>query len=162
MSFCSTCHRRNPVTLKTGLRLVNQRIPRPAWDSPGGLSQMNGLITSKPMFPCPVCTVPREVLLTKKRKPYLTCNPCGVQVFVRGPAGITEFSRLLESTSEESLLTRLNHMERQYRLTCLGCGHKFWITPTLIKTSVFDGSMKGVRCPQKGCDRIVPWNEGQK
>src|SRR5260370_13014540 len=123
MSFCSTCHRRNTVTLKTGLRLVNQRIPRPAWDSLGGLSQMNGLITSKPMFPCPVCTVPREVLLTKKRKPYLTCNPCGVQVFVRGPAGITEFSRLLESTSQESLLTRLIHMDQQYRLPLLASDH---------------------------------------
>jgi transcription elongation factor Elf1 len=114
------------------------------------------------MFPCPVCTVPREVLLTKKDKPYLTCDPCGVQVFVRGPSGISEFSRLLQSTSEESLLARLNHMEQRYRLTCPECGHKFWITPKLIKTSMFDGSMKGVVCPQKGCDKVVPWNEGQK
>jgi len=63
------------------------------------------------MFPCPVCTVPREVRTTKKDKPYLTCDPCGIQVFVRGPAGIKEFSRLLQSTSDEGLLARLNHME---------------------------------------------------
>ncbi len=122
---------------------------------------MNGL-TSKQMFPCPVCAVPREVLLTKKRKPYLTCNPCGVQVFVRGPAGIAEFGRLLRSTSEEGVLVRLNHMERQYRLTCSECGHKFWITPKQIKTSMFDGSVKGFGCPQKNCDSVVPWNEVQK
>ncbi len=23
--------------------------------------------------------------MTKKDKPYITCDPCGVQVFVRGP-----------------------------------------------------------------------------
>jgi transcription elongation factor Elf1 len=122
---------------------------------------MNGLI-NKQMFPCPVCTVPREVLTTKKDKPYLTCDPCGVQVFVRGPDGIREFSRLLQSTSEESLLTRLNHMEQRYRLTCAECGHKFWITPKLIKTSVFDGTLKGFRCPERGCDGVVPWNERPK
>jgi len=122
---------------------------------------MNGL-TSKQMFPCPVCTMPREVLLTKKDKPYLTCDPCGVQVFVRGPSGIKEFSRLLQSTSEEGLLSRLHHMEERYRLTCPECGHKFWITPKLIKTSMFDGSMKGCHCPGKGCDGVVPWNETQK
>jgi len=57
------------------------------------------------------------VLLTKKDKPYLICDPCGVQVFIRGPAGIKEFARLLQGTSEESLLARLTQMEQRYRLT---------------------------------------------
>lgn len=118
------------------------------------------LVTNaKPMFPCPVCTVPREVLLTKKDKPYLTCDPCGVQVFVRGPAGVKEFSRLLQATTDESLLQRLNYMENQYRLTCSSCGHKFWVTPKLIKTSAFDGSVKGLKCPNGKCGALVPWNE---
>ena len=116
----------------------------------------------KPVFPCPVCTVPREVLLTKKDKPYLTCDPCGVQVFVRGPAGIKEFSRLLQSTNEAGLLATLNHMEQRYRLTCPECGQKFWITPGLIKTSMFDGSMKGFRCPERGCDGVASWEERVK
>jgi predicted RNA-binding Zn-ribbon protein involved in translation (DUF1610 family) len=116
---------------------------------------------TKTMFPCPVCTVPREVRITKKDKPYLTCDPCGVQVFVRGPAGIREFNQLLESTSEESLLSRLTHMER-YRLTCPECGNRFWITPKLIKTSAFDGSVKGFRCPERGCGAIVSWTERTK
>lgn len=97
--------------------------------------------------------------MTKKDKPYLTCDPCGVQVFIRGPAGISEFSRLVQSTSDEGMLARLTHMERQYRLTCPECGHKFWITPKLIKTSTFDGSIKGARCPERGCGTVVAWNE---
>ena len=119
-------------------------------------------IRGKPMFPCPVCTVPREVLLTKKDKPYLTCDPCGVQVFVRGPAGIREFSRLLQTTSDESLLSRLNQIEQQYRVTCSECGNRFWVTPKLIKTSAFDGSVKGLRCPAQRCGAVVPWNERTK
>lgn len=114
------------------------------------------------MFPCPVCTVPREVRATKKDKPYLTCDPCGIQVFVRGPAGIKEFSRLLQTTSDEGLLTRLHHMEQRYRLTCPDCGNKFWISPKLIKTSAFDGSVKGFRCPERNCDGLAQWNEVKK
>ncbi len=100
--------------------------------------------------------------MTKKDKPYLTCDPCGVQVFVRGPAGISEFNRLLQRTSEEGLLSRLTHMEQRYRLTCPDCGHKFWITSKLIKTSMFDGSMKGFRCPEKGCEGVALWGEGAR
>jgi predicted RNA-binding Zn-ribbon protein involved in translation (DUF1610 family) len=39
----------------------------------------------KRMFPCPICGVATDVRITKKDKPYITCDPCGVQVFVRGP-----------------------------------------------------------------------------
>ncbi len=110
-------------------------------------------------FPCPVCTRPLEVRLTKKDKPYVTCDPCGVQVFVRGPAGIEEFNRLIERGTRSGLLDRLEEMERRYRLTCPECGCKFWIEPKLIKTSGFDGSLKGFRCPQKDCEAIVPWRK---
>jgi len=77
-------------------------------------------------------------------------------VFVRGPAGIAEFNRLIER-NEHSLFVRLEEMERRYRLTCPECGHKFWLERKLIKTSGFDGSLKGFRCPQEDCDAIVPW-----
>jgi DNA-directed RNA polymerase subunit RPC12/RpoP len=100
--------------------------------------------------------------MTKKDKPYLTCDPCGVQVFIRGPNGIREFSRLLQNTSQEPLLSRLMQMEQRYRLTCPKCGHKFWINPQLLKTSVFDGSMKGFRCPEKGCEGVAGWSGGAK
>lgn len=114
------------------------------------------------MFPCPVCTEAREVRLTKKDKPYVVCDPCGVQVFVRGPAGIAEFERLLERTGgKNGPLDRLREMEDRYRLTCPECGCRFWAEPKLIKTSTFDGRLKGFRCPGKGCGAIVPWGQEQ-
>jgi|SRR5690348_5135472 len=117
------------------------------------------VFNEKRMFPCPVCTSPLEVKLTKKNKPYVTCNPCGIQIFVRGPQGIAEFNRLLENGEREDLPTRLKEMERRYRLTCSKCGTRFWAERKLVKTSGFDGSFKGFRCPQKGCEAIVPWEE---
>ena len=100
----------------------------------------------KRLFPCPVCTEPREVRETKKAKPYLICDPCGVQVFVRGLGGIGEFNRLLHRTNNDGLLARLKEMERRYRMTCPECGCRFWAEPKLIKTSIFDGGLQGFRC----------------
>lgn len=102
---------------------------------------------------------PREVKLTKKNKPYITCDPCGIQVFVRGPAGIVEFKRLIERGEREGLSTRIQEMQRRYRLTCPKCGNKFWVERKLVRTSGFDGSFKGFRCPQESCDAIVSWEE---
>ena len=115
----------------------------------------------KHLFPCPVCTEAREVRVTKKSKPYITCDPCGIQVFVRGPAGIAEFRRLVERANGEDLWTRLARMEKHYRLKCPECGCRFWIEPELIETSIFDGTLKGFRCPQENCGATVPWEEGQ-
>jgi len=116
-------------------------------------------LDGKQMFPCPVCTEPREVRITKKDKPYFICDPCGIQVFIRGPAGIEEFKRLTGQINRDGLISRMREMEAQYRLTCPECGCKFWIEPGLIKTSGFDGSLKGFRCPKKGCGGIAPWKK---
>jgi transcription elongation factor Elf1 len=116
-------------------------------------------LNGKRMFPCPVCMQPREVRITKKDKPYLICDPCGVQLFIRGPAGIAEFDRLSERASEAGIVVQLKEMSRQYRLLCPKCGRQFWIKPELIKTSAFDGSLKGFRCPQKDCGAIVSWKQ---
>ena len=110
-------------------------------------------------FPCPVCSGARQVRLTKKDKPYITCDPCGIQVFVRGPAGIAEFNRLIEQGERDGLPTRLREMERRFRLTCPKCGNKFWIERRLIKTSSFDGSLKGFLCPSNSCGALVSWEE---
>jgi len=117
------------------------------------------VLTGKRMFPCPVCTDPREVKNTKKDKPYITCDPCGVQVFVRGPAGIAAFRRLIDKAETEDLWTRMKKMARRYRLRCPECGWHFWIEPELAKTSMFDGSLKGFRCPGKNCGATVAWEE---
>jgi predicted RNA-binding Zn-ribbon protein involved in translation (DUF1610 family) len=113
------------------------------------------------MFPCPVCADPREVRITKKRKPYVTCDPCGIQLFVRGPAGIAAFDRLADRADSEGIWTRLAEIERRYRLKCPKCGCRFWIEPDLIKTSAFNGSLQGFRCPEKKCGAIVAWEQKQ-
>lgn len=106
-------------------------------------------------FPCPICTRALDVRLTKKNKPYVTCDPCGVQMFVRGPGGIDDFNRLIQRGKDAGLLERLDEMERRYRLLCSHCGARFWIERKLVKTSSFDGSLKGFRCPK--CGEVVPW-----
>jgi transcription elongation factor Elf1 len=115
----------------------------------------------KRMFPCPVCMDPREVRLTKKHKPYVTCDPCGIQVFVRGPAGIAAFERLVDRAGDEGLWARVKDMERRYHLQCPECGFRFWIEPELAETSIFNGSLKGFRCPQRTCEAIVAWESKQ-
>ncbi len=112
-------------------------------------------------FPCPVCFCVREVRLTRKNKPYITCDPCGIQLFVRGPAGIAEFRRLVEQGEREGLTVRIQEIESRFRLACPECGNKFWAEPKLAKTSTFDGSLKGFRCPEKRCGAIVPWRGKQ-
>ena len=34
-----------------------------------------------------------EIRYSKRDKPYLVCNPCGVQVFIRGSHGISRLDR---------------------------------------------------------------------
>ncbi len=115
----------------------------------------------KRLFPCPVCTEPREVRMTKKNKPCVTCDPCGIQLFIRGSAGIAAFNRLVDRGDREDLWARLREMERRYYLKCPECGCRFWAEPELAKTSIFDGSLQGFRCPEKKCGATVAWEKKQ-
>jgi len=117
------------------------------------------LLNGKRKFPCPVCAGPLDVRITKKNKPYVVCDPCGIQVCVRGPAGIATFNRLVNRAGGQDLWARLAEMERRYHLKCPECGCRFWIEPELAKTSIFDGRLQGFRCPQKDCRAIVAWEE---
>ena len=110
---------------------------------------------NKSGFPCPVCMEPREVRVTKKKKPYVVCDPCGIQLFIRGPAGITAFTRLVERAAKDDLWTRLSKMEQTYHLKCPKCGGRFWAAPEQIETSLFDGSFKSFACPK--CGTTVKW-----
>ena len=110
-------------------------------------------------FPCPVCFEPREVRQTIKHKPYMTCDPCGIQLFVRGPAGISAFNRLIDQLKVSDLLSALKEMNIRYRLKCPKCKTQFWIAPERVETSMFDGSLKGFRCPQKNCGHTVAWEK---
>ncbi|MBI3663401.1 MAG: hypothetical protein HY234_10175 [Acidobacteria bacterium] len=111
----------------------------------------------KQMFPCPVCGQPKEIRTTKKKKPYIVCDSCAIQMFVRGRAGIEAFQRLADRAHGEDVWKRIAGLEKRYRLTCPDCGHSFWIEKDLLKTSWVDGSLEGFRCPQQSCEAVVKW-----
>jgi DNA-directed RNA polymerase subunit RPC12/RpoP len=106
-------------------------------------------------FPCSICAALLDVRETKKGKPYVICNSCGLQMFVRNGDGIRRFESLLAETQESDLGTRLARLEQRYKKECPECGSEFWAEEKLIKTSVFDGSLRGYRCPKPGCKGIV-------
>jgi len=43
------------------------------------------------MFRCPICGELLSVKRSKRDKPYIVCNECGVQMFVRYKKGIDKF-----------------------------------------------------------------------
>lgn len=78
----------------------------------------------KKEFPCPLCGAGLPILTSKRGKPYFICNLCGVQIFVRGKAGITRLNEManagiLISGRRESpshginLLNRLEQLKLQ-------------------------------------------------
>jgi hypothetical protein len=99
-------------------------------------------LNGQQQFPCPVCIELCDVRTTKKKKPYITCDPCGIQMFVRGPAGISGFNRLIGSGSNKDLWASLREMEARYHLKCPKCTCRFWIEVGMTKTSLFDGSFQ--------------------
>lgn len=109
----------------------------------------------QPKFPCPVCGIALQVRQTKKQKPYIVCDPCGLQMFVRGASGIGRFEGLLSHAQSGNALDKLAEMERRYRKKCLKCGKPFWIGPELMETGWFDGGLIGWKCPEKGCGGVV-------
>jgi DNA-directed RNA polymerase subunit RPC12/RpoP len=113
----------------------------------------------KPVFPCPVCHEPLQVRETRKKKPYVICNACGVQLFIRNRAGIHAFNELARAASGD-VWPLLASLKERYRKKCPACGHKFWVEETLVKTSWVDGAFEGFRCPQEDCRTTVRWEEG--
>ena len=113
----------------------------------------------KRSFPCPICAEPRELRATKNGKPYITCDSCAVQLFIRGKVGIKRLRELLETNDTRSVLTRFAELEGRYHRTCPKCGRPFWIAPSLIETNWFSGGLEGLRCPSEGCNAVVGWKE---
>lgn len=106
-------------------------------------------------FPCPVCGEGLDVRTQKRGKPYVICDRCGVQLFVRLEAGIRKFQELVEKAQFENVWQRLAELEERYQLQCPKCRKVFWVSPQLIATSWFDGSFNGYRCPEEGCDGVA-------
>ena len=107
------------------------------------------------LFPCCVCGESREVRTTKKGKPYMICDPCGVQMFVRVETGIRRFEQLVADADENHIWKRLAELPQRYQFQCPKCRKKFWLTPELIKTSWASGKLEGYRCPDPGCGGIA-------
>ena len=107
------------------------------------------------LFPCCVCGEAREVRTTKKGKPYMICDPCGVQMFVRVETGIRRFEQLVADADENNVWKRLAELQQRYQFQCPKCRKKFWLTPELIKTSWASGKLEGYRCPDPGCGGIA-------
>jgi DNA-directed RNA polymerase subunit RPC12/RpoP len=109
----------------------------------------------KRRFPCPLCGDPLDIRESKKGKPYVVCNGCGVQLFVRNEAGIQRFEKLIAQASELGIWDRIVELRNRYEKKCPECGKKFWVTEDSIATSWLDGSFSGFRCPEEGCKGIV-------
>jgi ssDNA-binding Zn-finger/Zn-ribbon topoisomerase 1 len=107
-------------------------------------------------FHCPVCLKPLDVRISKTKKPYVICSPCGVQMFIREAAGIAAFNNLVEAGRKENMLARLAQLEQRYRLKCPECEKSFWASPELLGTKPFSGKASGYRCPEKNCRGVVP------
>ena len=72
-------------------------------------------------FPCPLCKTGLPIRASKRNKPYCTCNSCGVQIFVRGKAGIARLREMastgiLVSGIDESVVHAINLYNRLERL----------------------------------------------
>ncbi len=52
------------------------------------------------LFNCPLCGQALDVRLDKKKKYYVICDDCGVQMFVRGQPGKLRFEELIEEQAE--------------------------------------------------------------
>jgi len=107
------------------------------------------------LFPCCICAKPLEVRMTKKGKPYMICNPCGMQMFVRVDTGIRLFDALIADADRSNVWKRLAELQQRYKFDCPKCGKPFWLTAELIQTSWINGKLKGYRCPEPNCDGIA-------
>ena len=112
-------------------------------------------MTMTAIFSCCICGAPLDVRETKNGKPYVICDPCGMQMFVRNSDGIGKFENLIEQERDPDIRARLAKLEALYKKKCPKCGHQFWIEERLIKTSAFDGKLIGYICPRPGCKGIM-------
>ena len=112
-------------------------------------------VQNKRLFPCPICGKGLEVRESKKSKPYVVCDGCGVQLFVRNNTGIRTFEKLITDAASRNIWARLAELEQHYKKKCPNCGKEFWVKEELMVTSWFDGKFSGYRCPEPECQGIV-------
>ncbi len=112
-------------------------------------------IPGKRLFPCPICGQGLQVRESKKKKPYVICNACGMQLFVRTEPGIRRFEGLVADAEARNIWERLKKLETRYQKKCPECETTFWVNEKSIATSWLDGRFVGYRCPEPDCDGVV-------
>lgn len=53
------------------------------------------------MLRCPLCAEAQEIRTSKTGKPYIVCDDCGVQLFVRGSRGQRRLEALLSLGTDD-------------------------------------------------------------
>jgi DNA-directed RNA polymerase subunit RPC12/RpoP len=66
-------------------------------------------------IPCFLCIQELTQRTDKNRKPYFVCDPCGVQIFVRGRQGIKNLSELVATLKEKDFAFR-QHTDTLYEI----------------------------------------------
>lgn len=66
-------------------------------------------------IPCFLCVQELTQRTDKNRKPYFVCDPCGVQIFVRGRQGIKNLSELIATLKERDFAFR-QHPDTLYEI----------------------------------------------
>jgi chaperonin cofactor prefoldin len=66
-------------------------------------------------IPCFLCTHELRQRTDKNRKPYFICDPCGVQIFIRGRQGIENLSQLIATLKEREFPFR-EHAQTLYEI----------------------------------------------
>ena len=66
-------------------------------------------------LPCFLCGGKLEKRITKNDKPYFVCDPCGVQLFVRGKQGIERLDKLFRGI-EKAKITFQQHAHNLYEI----------------------------------------------
>ncbi len=68
-----------------------------------------------PKIPCFLCSQELGQRKDKNQKPYFVCDPCGVQIFIRGRQGITNLSQLIATLKERDFPFR-EHAQTLYEI----------------------------------------------
>jgi DNA-directed RNA polymerase subunit RPC12/RpoP len=106
------------------------------------------------LFPCPICWQRLDVRTSKKEKPYVVCQACGMQMFVRTQPGIQKFEKQIIDVGVGNFWARLDMLESQYQKKCPKCGKTFWVNEDRRTKDWFDEFI-GYSCPDSNCNGVV-------
>ena len=68
-----------------------------------------------PKIPCFLCSQELGQRKDKNHKPYFICDPCGVQIFVRGRRGIENLADLMKTLRDRDFPFR-EHAQTLYKI----------------------------------------------